>query len=156
IGGGIISRGMVLHGVVGMAGELGHLTVVPNGNPCGCGNHGCVEKYASATAVETMAKLVALGDNLTSKDVYDFGVQGEERASRIFERVGEALVIALAMLINIFNYALYLLSGGALAAWDFFYPTLEKEVRMRSFTYRNTETRIEKAVLGNEAGLYGA
>lgn len=156
IGGGIISRGKVLHGVVGMAGELGHLTVVPNGNPCGCGNHGCLEKHASATAVETMAKLLALGDNLTSKDVYDLAVKGEERAIRIFESMGEALGVALAMLINIFNYPLYLLSGGALASWEYFYPTMEKEIRLRSFTYRNTETRIEKAVLGNEAGLYGA
>lgn len=156
IGGGIISRGRVLHGFIGMAGELGHLTVVPNGNPCGCGNNGCLEKHASATAIESMANLLALGENLTSKDVYDLAVKGEERAIRIFESMGQALGIAIAMLVNIFNYPLYLMSGGALAAWDYFYPALEREVRWRSFTYRNTETRIEKAVLGNEAGLYGA
>lgn len=156
IGGGIISHGRVLHGAVGMAGELGHLTVVPNGNPCGCGNVGCLEKHASATAVESMANLLALGDNLTSKDVYDLAVAGDERARRIFASMGEALGIAIATLINVFNFPLYLMSGGALAAWEFFYPTLEAEVRKRSFTYRNTETRIEKAILGNEAGLYGA
>ncbi len=156
IGGGIISHGRVLHGAVGMAGELGHLTVVPNGNPCGCGNVGCLEKHASATAVESMANLLALGDNLTSKDVYDLAVAGDERARRIFASMGEALGIAIAMLINVFNYPLYLMSGGALAAWEFFYPALEAEVRKRSFTYRNTETRIDKAILGNEAGLFGA
>ncbi len=156
IGGGIISRGRILHGFVGMAGELGHLTVVPNGNPCGCGNRGCVEKHASATAIEAMAKLVALGDNLTAKDVYDLAVGGDHLAKRVFESMGTALGTALAILVNVFNFPLYLLSGGALPAWDFFAPAMFAEVEARSFTYRVTKTRIEKASLGNEAGLYGA
>ena len=61
IGGGIISNGKVLRGVNGMAGELGHITAVPNGNPCGCGNTGCVEKHGSATAIIAMARLLGLG-----------------------------------------------------------------------------------------------
>ncbi len=156
IGGGVISGGRVLHGFVGMAGELGHITVVPNGNPCGCGNHGCLEKHASATAVETMAKLVSLGDNLTSRQVYDLAVAGNQDARRIFESMGWALGVALAGLVNIFNFPLYLLGGGALAAWDFFAPAMFEQVKLRSFTFRNTGTRIDKAILGNEAGLYGA
>lgn len=156
IGGGIISKGRVLHGFVGMAGELGHLTVSPNGNPCGCGNIGCLEKHASATAIESMANLLSLGDNLTAKDVYDLAVAGNPRAQVVFQSMGQALGIAIAMLINTFNFPLYLMSGGVLAAWDYFYPALEAEVRRRSYTYRHTPTRIDKAVLGNEAGLYGA
>ncbi|MBI4906082.1 MAG: ROK family protein [Acidobacteria bacterium] len=156
IGGGIISRGRVLHGHVGMAGELGHVSVVPNGNPCGCGNRGCLEKHASATAIESMANLLALGSQLSAKDVYDLAVKGDERARLIFVTMGQALGAALAMLINIFNFPLYLMSGGVLAAWDYFYPALEAEVRWRSFTYRNAETRIDKAILGNDAGIYGA
>src|SRR5258706_343697 len=70
IGGGIIVGRRVLHGQLGMAGELGHLTVVPNGNPCGCGNRGCVEKHASATAISAMAQLIGLGHDLSSEDVY--------------------------------------------------------------------------------------
>lgn len=156
IGGGIISGGRVLHGHVGMAGELGHITVMPYGNPCGCGNRGCLEKHASATAVETMAKLVALGDNLTSKEVFDLATAGNVLAKRVFESMGRALGIALATLINIFNFPLYLLSGGALPAWDFFAPPMFEEIRERSFTFRNAATRVEPATLGNEAGLYGA
>jgi len=156
IGGGIISGGQVLHGYLGMAGELGHLTVVPNGNPCGCGNVGCLEKHASATAVASMARLLALGDNLSSADVYDLAVSGDENARRIFAAMGQSLGVALAMLVNAFNFPLYLLSGGLLAAWDLFAPTMFEEVQRRSFTFRITETRIEKAILGNEAGLYGA
>ena len=156
VGGGIISNGRIIHGFLGMAGELGHITVVPNGNPCGCGNIGCLEKHASATAVEAMAKLLALGDNLTSLDVYNLALEGNVTAKRIFESMGEALGIALAMLVNTFNFPLYLLSGGVLPAWDFFAPAMIAELGRRSFAYRNSKTRIERAMLGNLAGLYGA
>jgi glucokinase len=156
IGGGIIAGGRVLHGYLGMAGELGHLTVVPNGNPCGCGNRGCVEKHASATAITAMAGLLHLGDDLSPKQVYDCAVAGDERAKRVFEIMGENLGVALAMLANVFNYPLYLLSGGILPAWDFFAPKMIAVMRERSFTFRTTDTRIEPATLGNEAGLYGA
>ena len=61
VGGGIISEGRIIRGHVGMAGEIGHITVVPNGNPCGCGNNGCLEKHASATAISAMARLIGSG-----------------------------------------------------------------------------------------------
>ena len=156
VGGGIISNGRVIRGYLGMAGELGHITVVPNGNPCGCGNRGCVEKHASATAITAMAKLLGLGDALSSKEVYDLAMAGNEKARTIFISMGEALGITLAMLVNTFNFPLYLLSGGVIAAWDLFAPAMIEETRRRSFTFRASETRIEKALLGNEAGLYGA
>jgi glucokinase len=156
IGGGIISGGKVLHGFLGMAGELGHLTVVPNGIPCGCGNQGCVEKHASATAVTSMARILGLGENLSSKQVYELGTKGDERALTVFRCMGEALGIALATAVNIFNFPLYLLSGGVLGAWDLFAPVMLEEARRRSFTLRSTKTRVERAILGDEAGLYGA
>jgi glucokinase len=156
LGGGIISRGRVLRGYLGMAGELGHITVVPNGNPCGCGNNGCLEKHASATAIAAMGHLLMPGSHLTSEEVYKLAVDGNVRALSVFRTLGEALGLALATLINIFNFPLYLLSGGPLPAWDFFAPAMFKEVERRSYTYRIAPTRIEKAALGNEAGLYGA
>jgi glucokinase len=156
VGGGIIHNGRALHGHVGMAGELGHLTVDLSGNPCGCGNYGCLEKHASATAVEGMAQMLHLGEGITSEGVYHLAASGDERARMIFTAMGRALGIALAMLINIFNYPLYLLSGGMLPAWEFFAPAMLGEIELRSFTYRHAPTRIEKAILGNEAGLYGA
>lgn len=156
IGGGIISGGKVLRGVNGMAGELGHITAVPNGNPCGCGNCGCVEKHGSATAIIAMAKLLGLGNNVTAKDVYDMAMAGNEKALMIFTSMGESIGIVLAMLINAFNFPLYLIAGGVIAGWDLFAPALIAETRKRSFTYRTTNTRVEKAQLGNEAGLYGA
>jgi glucokinase len=161
IGGGIISGGRIVRGSVGMAGELGHISVVPNGNPCGCGNQGCLEKHASATAVSAMARLMQLGEDLTSKDVYELAKQDTEageKARRVWQVVGEALGMAMASLINTFNFPLYLLSGGMLPAWEYFAPHMMRVAMQRSFTFRATakETRIAQATLGNLAGLYGA
>jgi glucokinase len=156
IGGGIISGGKVLHGFVGMAAELGHMTVVPAGNPCGCGNYGCLEKHASATAIVAMGRMLQLGDDVTAEEVYRLAKDGNPKARMVFQTMGSMLGIALANLINIFNFPLYLLSGGVLAGWDEFAPSMMAEVQKRSFTFRNTKTRIEKATLGNEAGLFGA
>lgn len=157
VGGGIIMGGRILHGMDGMAAELGHLTVDPFGPPCGCGNLGCLEKLASATAVESAAMLMSLSAHpLTSKEVYELAMDGNMKAKAIFDQMGRALGIALANLINTFNFPLYLLSGGMLPAWNLFWPELEANVKMRSFTYRNSKTRIEQASLGSEAGLIGA
>jgi len=157
IGGGIISQGHILHGHIGMAAELGHITVVPNGNPCGCGNRGCVEKHASATAIGAMARNLGLGPNLTAREVHALAEQGDPRAQAVFRSAGESLGIALAALINIFNAPLYLLGGGVSAAWDHFAPSMLAETERRSLTYRLSRgtTRIERATLGGDGGLYG-
>ncbi len=161
IGGGIIEGGRIVRGHLGMAGEFGHVTVIPEGNPCGCGNRGCLEKHASATAVTAMARLMQLGEDLSSKQVADLAAKDDvvgQKARAIWQTVGESLGAALAMLVNTFNFPLYLLSGGMLPAWDLFAPHMLRVVEERSFTYRTTktETRIAQATLGNEAGLYGA
>jgi glucokinase len=104
-----------------------------------------------------MARMLGLGDNgITAADVYDMALAGNGRAKVVFECMGRALGIALATLINLFNFPLYVLSGGPLPAWDMFAPTMLAEVKRRSYTYSRTETRIERATLGSEAGLYGA
>ena len=161
IGGGIVSCGRIIRGHVGMAGELGHITVNPTGNPCGCGNQGCLEKHASATAVTAMAEMLHLGNELTSRQVFELAQQpGEagDKAREIWRVVGESLGIALATLVNAFNFPLYLLSGGMLGAWDQFAPHMMRTLEQRSFTYRATkgETKVEKATLGSDAGLFGA
>jgi len=160
IGGGIVLNGKVLHGFLGMAGEFGHMTVFPDGNPCGCGNCGCLEKHASATAIAAMGRMMHFGGedcaDVTAKRVYELALSGNDRAILVFESVGRALGIAIANLINIFNFPLYLLMGGPLPAWDLFAPEMFHEVNRRSFTFARTGTRIEKAALGADAGLYGA
>jgi len=156
IGGGIICDGRVLHGFMGMAAELGHVTVDPTGNPCACGNRGCLEKHASATAISAMARFLNLGENLTSQQVCELAAAGNQAARRVFELMGSALGIGLANYVQIFNFPLYLLSGGVLPAWEFFAPAMFRELNERSLTYRSTQTRVEKATLGSDAGLFGA
>jgi len=155
IGSGIIIDGNILRGYLGMAAEIGHTTYSPNGYPCGCGNTGCVEKYASATAVSAMARLMNLGPNLSSEDVFHLAKGGNERALAIFDSVGLALGTLLATLINTFNFPLYLLGGGMTAAWELFESSMRAEVSRRSFIYRNNPPRIERTGLGADAGLYG-
>jgi glucokinase len=170
IGGGIVSKGKILHGYLGMAGEIGHITVDPDSmHQCGCGNNGCMETESSGTAIAKMAMeavqagaspaLAALLENegqLTPLLCAQAADQGDKAAREIFEHMGWGLGIGLAGLINTFNFPLYLLAGGVLAAWDLFSPAMMAEVKRRSVTYRNSETRIEKAKLGNKAGIYGA
>src|SRR4051794_5861390 len=156
IGGGIVVGGEVLAGSHGMAGEIGHMTVIPDGNPCGCGNCGCLEKHASATAIAGMGRMMHLGPNITAAAVHQLATEGDPSAILIFQSVGKALGIALANMINLFNFPLYLLSGGPLPAWDFFAPAMFAEVRKRSLTYNRVGARIEKALLGADAGLFGA
>ncbi len=157
IGGGIIIDGKILHGSRGMAGEFGHMTVFPDGNPCGCGNYGCLEKHASASAIAAMGRMMHFQhDVTTAAQVFDLARQGNQRAKMVFEAMGRALGIALANLMNVFNFSLYLLSGGPLPAWEFFAPTMFHEIKRRSFTYERTLPRVEKALLGADAGLFGA
>ncbi len=157
IGGGIVTGGKVLHGFRGMAGEFGHMTVFPDGNPCGCGNYGCLEKHASASAIAAMGRMMHFGHEIqTAADVHALALAGNDRAKMVFESMGRALGIAFANLINAFNFPLYLLSGGPLPAWDFFSPAMFLEINRRSFTFARTGTRVERALLGADAGLFGA
>ena len=157
IGGGIVIDGKILHGFRGMAGEIGHMTVFPDGNPCGCGNCGCLEKHASASAIAAMAGMMGIATKkFSSREVYELAVAGNVRAKLVFESMGRALGIALASLINLFNFPLYLITGGPLPAWDMFAPTMFAEIEKRSFTYVRSGARVDKAVLGGDAGLYGA
>ena len=101
--------------------------------------------------------MMHLGRDIKSAaDVYALALEGNEGAKRVFQSMGRALGIALASLINVFNFPLYLLSGGPLPAWDLFSPSMFAEVTTRSFTFSRTGTRIERAQLGGDAGLYGA
>src|SRR5579859_133438 len=179
VGGGLVLDGEIWHGMTGMAGELGHITVDPEGPQCGCGNRGCVEQYASATAIKRMAiEAVSSGKapelaramkddpEFSAKAVYQMSVQGDEPAKEIFRRVGWALGVVVADVTNIFNLPMVVIGGGVSSAWEAFAPTLLAEAGKRSFVYRATRpedgrpahkaTIVTRALLGSDAGLYGA
>jgi glucokinase len=193
IGGAIVLNGKIFYGMNGMAGEFGHVTVEPDGVPCGCGNHGCAERYASATAVVRMAReAIAAGQapglakaansdpEFSARSIYNLAIQGDPDARRIFHRFGQVLGILLAGLINVLNMDMFVIGGGVASAWDAFAPQMFAELRERSLVYAATapedptdknkkegasaqiagytrkKTIITRALLGSDAGLYGA
>jgi glucokinase len=197
IGGGIVLEGKIWHGMNGMAGEFGHVTVEPNGYPCGCGNHGCAERYASASGIMRMAreaiasgaapalaKAASSDPEFGAKSVYNLALQGDETARQIFRTFGSYLGILLGGLINVLNLDMFVLGGGVSSAWDAYAPSMFSELRARSLVYAATapadpsmtgndssrkegaatpnesgtsrRTIIVPALLGSDAGLYGA
>ena len=182
IGNGIILHGKVLDGAHGMAGEAGHLNIWPNGPACGCGSNGCLEMYASATALRrialesaasgkapAIAALAATNPNFTTRDLSNLAESGAPDAQRIFDDLGRVLGIGIGDLVNTLNLPLYVVGGGLANAWELFSPALFAEVRYRSYVYRLTEpgsavlngnvnagTRIIAAELGADSGILGA
>jgi len=171
VGSGLILEGRIWHGATGMGGEAGHIIVQDrDGAACGCGGSGCLEQYASASAIVRMAQeLMQAQAPETAQEVARMAQAGDLRARRVFEQVGHALAIALTGLINTLNLPLYLLGGGVCRSWDLFAPTMMKELHERSYIYRLTEPEIlqpvhlqrhksyiQGAQLGTTAGLLGA
>ena len=170
IGGGLILDGKIWHGVSGMAAELGHVTLYPGGRLCACGNRGCLEAYAAASAVvkaaqemlqegkasEALKALAASGVKMTSAKIYELAKQGDTSAQEIFQMVGRALGMAIANFINIFDLDTFVLGGGAVDAWDAFEKSMFEEVALRSYVWRNDPREILKSSLGSQAGIFGA
>src|SRR5689334_10576520 len=124
VGGGFVFNGKPWHGMIGMAGELGHMTVFPDGIPCACGNTGCLEQYASATAIKRMAteaiansaspelaRCMEADPKFSARTVFQCALDGDAKALEIFAIAGTALGIVLANLINAFNLPLYVVGG---------------------------------------------
>jgi glucokinase len=174
VGGALIEQGRVFHGAHGLAGEFGHVAVWPEGPRCSCGNRGCLEMYASATAIRRQALALAaqgeaaaigaLGEGVTAADVARLAGDGDAPSLAVFAQVGTALGIAIAVLINSLDPALVVLAGGVARAWPLFAPALLAELRERSYLYRLTSeearfpaaSRVLPALLGDDAGLIGA
>jgi glucokinase len=169
VGGGLIFNGKIWHGFLGMAAELGHINVIEDGAPCGCGSHGCLETEASATAVVRvamdaigsnprgiMARAVHKGEALTAALVYRCAEQGDEGAQRIYFSLGKYLGIALAGLVNALNLPLYVIGGGVAEAWAMFSPAMLEQLQRRSYIFAEGRTRVVQSELRGEAGLIGA
>jgi glucokinase len=187
IGGCIILNGKIWRGRNGLAGEFGHLTVEPDGIPCGCGNRGCSERYASASALVRMAREAIAGGaapalaqaaasqpEFGAKEICQLALQGDEPSRRIFSSFGRYLGILLADLVNILNFEIFVIGGGVASAWEAFSPKMLAELATRSIVYATAahhpglpkeerergagegKTVITRAVLGGDAGLYGA
>lgn len=155
VGGGIIINNEPLRGPDGTAGEIGHFCIEPDGPPCGCGGRGCIEQFASATAIVRMARENGLDLN-KSVEVYDAAELGDERALAVFKKMGMYLGIMAAGLVNAFNPEMIVIGGGASAGWDQFYPHVRAEVDYRAFKEPAKRVKIVRSTLGDNAGILGA
>jgi glucokinase len=168
VGGGIILDGKLWHGADGTAGELGHVSVEPFGGvQCKCGNFGCIEVYASATAIVRMAREgltqsrssdlhSVAGSDLTSERIYNAAVAGDELALDVFRKAGVYLGVAMANYINIFNPEMIVIGGGVSAAWEVFAQHARAETLRRAFLVPAQRCRIVRSECGDDAGLIGA
>jgi glucokinase len=156
VGGGIILGGKLWRGSHGSAGEIGHTTVDPfSGLKCKCGNTGCLELFASATAIVRMARELGM-DESSAEKVYEAGRNGNELALAVFIRFGMYLGIGLASLMSLIDPQIIVITGGAVNGWDLFAPEMYRQVGERAFRATAQQVRIARSECGDNAGLLGA
>lgn len=170
IGSGIVNNGKIYRGGYGTAGEVGHIVVMPDGLPCGCGGYGCLETYASRTAI---AKTVLYDINhgmdtvlrdkidptkgiLRSKAIAQALEMGDASTLRAITQAAQFLGIGLATVINFYNPKRIILGGGLVEAVPHFFDLAELEARRRALRIPSRKTEIVRAELGDYAGTIGA
>ncbi|MFK4947377.1 ROK family glucokinase [Lactococcus formosensis subsp. formosensis] len=171
VGGGIVAAGNLIHGVVGAAGEIGHIVVEPHdGFACTCGNYGCLETVTSATGVVRLARKFAEeyegnseikanidnGDEVTSKDIFIAAEAGDAFALSVVDKFAYYLGFACANLGSTLNPAAIVIGGGVSAAGEFLRSKVETYFQKYSFSTVRDSTKIKLAELGNDAGIIGA
>ncbi len=165
VGGGIIVDGRIVAGANGAGGEIGHMNVCEDEEEaCNCGQHGCLEQYASATGVVRMAKrkLAKISeetslhkyDDLTAKDVFDEAKAGDKVALEIVNEVCEILGKTLGKIACVVNPEVFVIGGGVSKAGQILIDTVKKYYVPNTFTSCK-DARFELASLGNDAGMYG-
>ena len=166
VGGGVVVNGKVIDGVHGAGGEIGHITVNRHETAtCGCGKHGCLEQYSSATGVvRCMKKLldenpdtpcVLRGTEFAAKDVFDAARNGDALAAREVDEMSDTLGMALANIASTVDPEAFLVGGGVARAGDVLFAPLNKHFQEYAFKSCR-EIPIKQASLGNDAGIYGA
>jgi glucokinase len=170
IGGGIIIDGELYLGACGSAAEIGHMIVDVNGPPCACGSHGCLESFASGTAVARNAvNRIKLGEEssltgmvdgkiekITAETVGIAAVEGDRLARDIYSRAAYYLGVGLVNLVNIFNPEMIIVGGGMMEYQELLLGPAIQVVNDRAFRISAEAVQIAAAHLGNEAGVYGA
>jgi glucokinase len=164
VGGGIIIDGELYRGSNNNAGEIGHMTVDLNGERCPCGNYGCLERYASASAIERRMKAMLerkppasgkMEGDLTAKDIFKMAADGDIIARNVILSASEFLGIAIVNLSNILNPEKIILGGGMAKAGEALITPVMKIVRERLYGSVASKITIEKSKLENKAGVLG-
>ena len=166
VGGGVIVNGRIIEGAHGAGGEIGHITVDRHETAaCGCGKHGCLEQYSSATGVvRCMKKLLdenpdtpctLRGTDFAAKDVFDAARAGDALAAREVDEMTDTLGMALASIASTTDPEMFMVGGGVARAGDVLFNPLREHFKTYAFSSCR-ETPIVAATLGNDAGIYGA
>ena len=170
VGGGIVLGGRVYSGTNGVGSELGHMITVIDGELCTCGNRGCWERYASATALIRMGReaaekhpesLIAASvngrlDDIDAKTVIDAAKAGDDAASEVFERYVYYLCAGLVNIINFIDPEVIVLGGGVSHAGQFLLDAVNRRLPSMVFYKTMPYARVALATLGNDAGIIGA
>jgi glucokinase len=167
VGSGLILDGKLWTGIDGVAGEYGHGTVEPDGIPCHCGNRGCLEQYASASALVASA-VAALGKGatgalaglspggITAEQIALAAQHGDPLACSLFESAGRYLGIAAAAAVNLLNLEAIVLGGGMSASFLLLAEPMRREIARRAFAIPAGRVEIARCQLGDDAGIVGA
>lgn len=167
VGAGIIINGKIYQGFSGLAGEIGHMAVVPDleAIQCGCGKMGCLETVSSATGIIRMAiDAVERGDrttlsqveNIMAKDVFDAAKAGDEVAERIVNRAAFYLGKSMALVSAVLNPQRYIVGGGVSKAGDILFDEIRSVFAKYTPEPLQQGVEILPAILGNDAGMIGA
>lgn len=170
VGGGIIINGRPYSGAHGVGSEIGHIILKMDGEMCTCGNEGCFERYASATAIirearkaladhpesSMMAKCGGDLEKINAKIVIDSAKEGDETAVKVFNGYARALAHGIVSIINMIDPEVIVLGGGVSAAGEFLLEAVRRELAPIIFFKTMPYARIELAQLGNDAGIIGA
>ena len=167
VGGGIIINGEIAPSHRGVGGELGHITVNPDEEAtCNCGNHGCLEQYASATGVVRIAKKLLAASNeesslraletVTAKDVFDAAKAGDNLAVEAVEVLGKYLGLVVANVALTVDPDVFVIGGGVSKAGQVLIDVITKYYHKFAKIIGDNKAKVVLAKLGNDAGIYGA
>ena len=156
VGGGIILGGRVFAGPRGIAGELGHITLDRRGALCTCGKRGCFELYASTTALVKLASERTWEPNLSGRTIFARAKAGDETMLRALNAWIDQIAEGLTGLVHIFNPQMVLIGGGVSAQEELLIAPLRARVLGGVMPRFADDLRLERAMLGNDAGLIGA
>ncbi|MGH2754919.1 MAG: ROK family protein [Actinomycetota bacterium] len=169
VGSGFIVEGRIVHGASGAAAELGHLVVDPDGPPCSCGLRGCLEQFASGSAIRRMAaeavdedpsstilSFAGTKSSITARHVAMAAREYDEAARSVLRRAGRALGIGLSNVVNLFDPQVIVLGGGVVKAGEPYLGPARDTLHEMNAAQRRRPTRIDTAVLGTDAGVVGA
>ena len=157
VGGGLILNGTPYTGENGMAMEFGHLRVdhEHTARSCGCGGQGCVETYASATAIAT-SYFEHSGTHSESKEIYEHACEGDHHAVKVIETAGHYLGIAIAQAIKLLDIQTVTVSGGLTGAWPILQPAIMTSLNAELIAPLKNKIRVLRSSLDDTAGILGA